>query len=256
MMVAGAVKPCCCPLLSPKINAAMPVVTSSAPRTSTLPPPPDRFAAGSRGTSASMMAMTGGLIRNTARQPKYWVSSPPATIPAVAPAAVVACQIASARWRAAPSALVVVSSDSAAGETIAPAAPCTIRAMISMIGHCASPQASDAIPNRARPTASTCRRPSRSARRPPASSSDPNASAYPVTIHCNSAAGMPSSRWIDGSATFTMLKSSCSTNWAAQISEMTNTARREPPAAGRGAAPFVEWSAIGEYPVLTVFLTG
>jgi len=67
----------------------------------------------------------------------------------------VACQIASARWRAAPSALVVVSSDSAAGETIAPAAPCTIRAMISMTGHCASPQASDAIPNRARPTAST-----------------------------------------------------------------------------------------------------
>jgi hypothetical protein len=125
-----------------------------------------------------------------------------------------------------------------------------------MVGHCASPQASDAIPNRARPTASTCRRPSRSARRPPASSSDPNASAYPVTIHCNSAAGMPSSRWIDGSATFTTLKSSCSTNWAAQISEMTNMARREPPAAGSGAAPFVEWSAIGESPVLTVFLTG
>jgi len=44
------------------------------------------------------------------------VSSPPATIPAVAPAAVVACQIASARWRAAPSALVVVSSDSDPGD--------------------------------------------------------------------------------------------------------------------------------------------
>src|SRR6266566_2414755 len=134
-----------------------PVVSSSAPRTSTLPPPPDRFPAGNRGTRASMTAMTGGLIRNTARQPKYWVSSPPATIPAVAPAAVVACQIASARWRAAPSALVVVSSDSAAGEAIAPAAPCTIRAMISMIGHCASPQASDATPNRARPTAEQVR---------------------------------------------------------------------------------------------------
>jgi hypothetical protein len=32
---------------------------------------------------------------------------------------------------------------------------------------------------------------------------------------------------------------------------MTNTARREPPAAGSGAAPFVEWSAIGESPALT-----
>src|SRR5882724_12002720 len=37
---------------------------------------------------------------------------------------------------------------------------------------------------------------------------------------------------------------------------MTNTARREPPAAGSGAAPFAGWSAIGESPVLTVFLTG
>ena len=177
MMVAGAVKPCCWPLLSPKISAAMPVVTSSAPRTSMLPPIPDRPPAGSRGSRASMTAMIGGLTRNTARQPKYWVSSPPATMPAVAPAAVVACQIASARFRAAPSALVVVSSESAAGDTIAPAAPCTIRAMISITGHCASPHASDATANRTRPAASSRRRPSRSASRPPASSSDPNASA-------------------------------------------------------------------------------
>ena len=54
MMVAGAVKPCCCPLLSPKISAAMPVVTSSAPRTSTRTAAPDRFPAGSRWTSASV----------------------------------------------------------------------------------------------------------------------------------------------------------------------------------------------------------
>jgi hypothetical protein len=63
--------------------------------------------------------------------------------------------------------------------------------------------------------------------------------------------GLNAGNLFDGSATFTTLKSSCSTNWAAQISEMTNTTRREPPAAGSGAAPFVEWSAIGESPVLT-----
>jgi hypothetical protein len=154
-----------------------------------------------------MIAISGGLTRNTARQPRYWVSSPPATIPAVAPAAVVACQMDSARFRAGPSGFVVVSSDSAAGETIAPAAPWTIRAMISMTGHWASPQASEASANRVSPTISRRRWPSWSARRPPTSSSEPNVSVYPVTIHCSSAAGMTRSRWIVGSATFTMLKS-------------------------------------------------
>jgi hypothetical protein len=59
---------------------------------------------------------------------------------------------------------------------------------------------------------------------------------------------MPSSRWIEGSATFTMLKSSCSTNWAAQISEMTNTARPEPPAAGGGSSPLVDFALVTRSP--------
>ena len=62
-------------------------------------------------------------------------------IPVVAPAAVVAGQIAGARFRAGPSGFIVVSSDSAAGETIAPAAPRTTRAVIRMTGHCARPPA-------------------------------------------------------------------------------------------------------------------
>jgi len=60
MSVRAKVKPCCCPLLSPKISAAMPVVTSSARahrrcrrhRTASRP--------AAAGTSASMMAMIGG----------------------------------------------------------------------------------------------------------------------------------------------------------------------------------------------------
>ena len=118
------------------------------------------------------------------------MSSPPAIIPVVAPAAVVACQIASARLRAAPSGLVVVSSESADGDTIAPAAPWAIREIINITGHCANPQANEASANRASPIASRRRRPSRSARRPPASNSDPNVSAYPVTIHCSCDAAM------------------------------------------------------------------
>ena len=59
--------------------------------------------AGSRPISVSMMMISGGLTRNTARRPRYCVSRPPAAMPAVAPAAVVACQMDSARLRAGPS---------------------------------------------------------------------------------------------------------------------------------------------------------
>ncbi len=55
----------------------------------------------------------------------------------------------------------------------------------------------------------------------------------PRPIHCNWAAGICRSRWIVGSATFTMLKSSCSTNCAAQIKIIGNAAAR----AGRSTTP-------------------
>ena len=174
--VTGAVNPCCWPSLSPKISAAIAIVTSNAPRTSRWLPPEGRLA-GSRPMSASMMAISGGLTRNTARQPRYSVRNPPAMIPAVAPAAVVACQMDSARLRAGPSGFIVVSSDNAAGETIAPPAPWITRPMISMIAQRANPQASDATANTISPAASSRRRPIRSASRPPASSSEPNVNA-------------------------------------------------------------------------------
>src|SRR5215472_13148871 len=205
------------------MSAAMAAVTRVAPRKS-IRLSPWAALAGSRGTSMSMAAISGGLTRNTARQPRYWVSRPPAMIPVVAPPAVAACQSASARLRAGPSGLAVVSSDSAAGEASAADAPCAIRATISTTGQRARPQPSEASAKPARPTASIRRRPSRSASRPPTSSSEPKVSAYPVTIHCSSAGAMPSSRWMVFNATLTMLKSSCSTNWAAQITPVASTA--------------------------------
>ena len=41
--------------------------------------------------------------------------------------------------------------------------------------------------------------------------------AYPVTIHCTASAGMWGSRWMEGKATFTMLKSSTTMNAATRI---------------------------------------
>ena len=130
-----------------------------------------------RGMSISRTAMMGTLTRKIARQPRYWVRTPPAITPADAPAAVLACQILSARLRAAPSALVVVSSDSAEGETNAAPAPCTKRDRISMSGERARPQVSEASAKSVSPSTSKRRRPSKSPARPPSSRSDPKVNA-------------------------------------------------------------------------------
>src|SRR5215469_15068587 len=58
----------------------------------------------------------GTLIRNTDRQPRPPVSSPPSSTPAVAPPAATAPQTPRALVRSAPSANVAVTSDNAAGE--------------------------------------------------------------------------------------------------------------------------------------------
>ena len=81
-----------------------------------------------------------------------------------------------------------------------------------------SPAASEAAPKPARPMSSTRRCPARSPTRPPNSSRDPKVSAYPVTFHCRSAGAKCNSRLMVGSATLTMLKSSCRTNCAATTS--------------------------------------
>ncbi len=67
------------------------------------------------------------------------------------------------------------------------------------------------------PAMNTLRRPNRSAARPPRISSPPNEIAYAVTIHWTDDAEKPSSASMDGSATFTMLKSSTTMNDAARI---------------------------------------
>src|SRR5438270_1290165 len=162
-------KPCCCLLLSPYSSAAADAVTKAAPNTSMRCLPVLLSSGIARGMSISRTAMMGRLTRKIARQPRYWVRTPPAITPTDAPAAVVACQMLSARLRAAPSALVVVSSDSAEGETNAAPTPCTKRDRISMSGERARPQVSEASAKSVSPSSSKRRRPNRSPARPPSS---------------------------------------------------------------------------------------
>lgn len=62
----------------------------------------------------------------------------------------------------------------------------------------------EASAKRVNPSCSKRRRTSESPARPPSKSSNPNVRACPVTAHCKLAAANASSRWMVGSATWTM----------------------------------------------------
>jgi hypothetical protein len=90
-------------------------------------------------------------------------------------------------------------------ELIAPPMPWTKRAAISTPCDCASPQASEAKVKTAIPAMNSRLRPSRSPSRPASSSRPPNAIRYAFTTHARPDCVKPRSRWIDGSATFTIV---------------------------------------------------
>src|SRR5260370_28661654 len=113
----------------------------------------------------------------------------------------------SARLRATPSLNVSAISESAVGATTAAPAPCTTRAMISHVELVASPPAKEPAANSRTPPTNIRRRPNRSPARPPSSSRPPNASEYALTTHSRSVELNRSARWIEGSATFTMVVS-------------------------------------------------
>ena len=92
------------------------------------------------------MAISGTLTKNTASQPKAWVSTPPSSTPITRPAAPAPPHTASARLRSPPSANVVLTSDSVAGKTSAPPSPCAARAASCTSGTVASPPAAEATP--------------------------------------------------------------------------------------------------------------
>ncbi len=75
-----------------------------------------------------------------------------------------------------PSAKVVVTIDSAAGEIIAVPSPCAARAPLSQASLWASPPSSEASENSVMPTMNIRRRPKKSASRPPSSRKPPKVS--------------------------------------------------------------------------------
>ena len=132
-----------------------------------------RLSRTNRRVSTSAPTPTGTLTKKIHSQPRYFVSTPPSSTPTAAPLPATAPQIPSALFRSAPSSNVVVTMESAAGETTAAPKPCTPRAMIRTPSDHARPQRSDAAVKTATPTMKTRLRPSRSAARPPSSRNPP-----------------------------------------------------------------------------------
>ena len=129
-----------------------------------------------RGAANAAATPIGTLTNRTHSQPAHSVSMPPISTPAAPPAPASAPQMPSALLRSAPSVNVVVTIDSAAGETIAAPRPCTPRAAISQPSRVAKPPASEAAEKTPRPMMNMRRRPNRSAARPPSIRKPPNAS--------------------------------------------------------------------------------
>ena len=152
-------------------------MTVTAPGMSNeLPASSRRLSRRTRGANAAAMIPIGTLTNSTQRQLSPLVRIPPSSTPAAPPAPATAPQIPSARLRSGPSANVLVTIDSAAGETIAAPMPWTARAAISHASDCARPPSSDASENTISPSMNILRRPSRSAIRPPSSRKPPNVS--------------------------------------------------------------------------------
>ena len=103
----------------------------TAPATSKWRGPLIRLSGRMRVAKSAVARPIGTFTNSTHSQPAYWVSMPPSSTPAAPPEPATAPHTPSARLRSAPSAKVVVTIDSAAGERIAAPRPCTARAATS-----------------------------------------------------------------------------------------------------------------------------
>ena len=167
---------------------------------------------------------TGTLTKKIHCHETRSVRTPPSSRPAAAPPAAIALHTPSARVRSALSVNVVVMIDSAAGETSAPPRPCRPRPTISIVEDCASPFNSDASENSATPATNSRLRPSRSAGAPAEHQEAAEDQRVGVDDPRRLRAEKCSPRWIDGSATFTIVASSTTMNWARQT--ITSTSQR------------------------------
>ena len=106
-------------------------MTVTAPGTSKDVAVLSRLSSSSRGASSAATTAIGTFTSSTHSQPRYSVSTPPSSTPAAPPAPATAPQTPRALLRSAPSAKVVVTIASAAGEMMAAPRPWSARAAIS-----------------------------------------------------------------------------------------------------------------------------
>src|SRR3954469_14436144 len=186
---------------------------------------------------------TGTLTKKIHSQLSCSVRMPPSSRPNAPPPAAIALHTPSAFVRSAPSAKVVVMMDSAAGETSAAPRPCSARDATSHSDDVASPLSSDAVVKTITPATKTLRRPTRSPARPPSSRKPPNTSVYALMTHCRLDVEKPRSRWIEGSATFTIVASRMTMNCARQT--MTRTSQRLVSPEGGGSTGSARSATVG-----------
>ncbi len=201
----------------PKVRATSPAVTSTAPATSKWRGPSSLLPAGiTRSATAITIAPSATLMAKIAGQPNPCVSNPPSSAPDDAPSPPTAPHAPRPRLRSGPSGSDAVMIDSVAGETTAPANPCSARAPINRPRDDASAQSNEANANRPVPAMNTRRRPSRSAERPPSIRKPANVSVYAFTTHCRPVVEKCRPLWIAGSATLTIETSRMTMNCARQ----------------------------------------
>jgi hypothetical protein len=151
------------------------------------------------------------LIRKAARHdhPRRSASttSAPSAGPQIAASPITGPMLPSAFASSLPS-NIALTSPNVWGMTSAAAAPCTARQAINTETSGASAQPTEATPNPATPIRKTRLRPAMSPSRPPVISSSANGSVYAAPSHCTSAVEPPSTAWIVGAATCTIVASS------------------------------------------------
>lgn len=118
----------------------------------------------------------GTFTNSTHRQSSHSTSMPPASSPMALPPAETAANTPNALLRSGPSRKVVVISDRAVGEAMAPPTPWSARAASNCQDSWESPPSSEASTKSSTPKMKTRRRPRMSPSRPPSSSSPPKVS--------------------------------------------------------------------------------
>ena len=150
----------------------------------------------------------GRLTKKIQCQLIAWVRTPPTSSPIEPPAEATNANTPIAFACSLGSLNIVTIIPRITEEVIAPPAPCTKRAAISIPWLDESPHTAEAAVNTPRPVRNIRRRPTRSPSRPASSSSPPNEIRYPFTTHARRDCEKCRSDWIDGSATFTTVASS------------------------------------------------